>query len=107
MSGSDRQGCGTANGESSNRTPAVQNLLTVWDLLKNGARHIVFSDEKEGMLFTYESSAGELAMFTLTYNASQGAGWWMRAMRKVRAGLPFDNAKAQARLWHFEWVEQP
>ena len=87
------------------RTTTVQNLLTIWDLLKDGERWIVHSDRKEGALFTYEPSNGEIGLYTLTMNATQGAGWWLRTTRTVRKNLPFDNAKAHAKLWAWEWTE--
>jgi hypothetical protein len=88
-----------------NRTPVVQNLLTIWELLDDGQRYIVHSDAREGMLFTYHAKTGELALWTLTLNSKQGAGWWKRAARDAPKGLTFHQARARAAAWHVEWVQ--
>lgn len=79
----------------------VQNLVTIWDVL-NG-RSLVHADDREGTIITYDRAQGELAIWSLTMNRTQGAGWWLRTQRRVAKHLTFERAVDLAVAWNEEW----
>ena len=81
----------------------VQNLLTIWDLLQG--RQIVLAEEPEGVVFTYDPRGGELAVWSLTFSSKQGAGWHLRATRRVATKLTHERAAQLASVWSVEWVD--